>query len=334
MREGLAAEPSDPRPGAGGPLVAAAAVRLDDLQELTHGLRADLVQRGEFLPSSWVEEAAAQLRSGELQGWVLTGPPASGLAFLSPRARRAYGHVHVPPGPDGLARVHRLMEPLRTVAASVPRPRIDVGVTGLDAPGEEALAAHVPAGESLLFRDCLEWTLPPAPPSAPEPPAGWRAGGIGDVPLSQLARVDWAAFQGTPDASLVADTVEDDERVLREIRENRLGRFLPEASTVLFDPTGTVTAFLMTAEQTPRRAIFLDLVVRTDARRRGVGRYLLTWGARALAALGYESVRLWVSESNEAARRLYASIGFVPHSRAVIYRFGGDTAEPQPQRSR
>lgn len=334
MREGLAAVAGDPGPSPGGPLLAATAVRLDDLQELTHALRADLVRRGEFLSSNWVEESAAQLRSGELQGWVLAGPPPAGLAFVSARAQRAYGHVHVTRGPDALARVLRLMGPLRTIAGSAPRPRIDVGVTGLDGPEEDRLAVPVPAGESLLFRDCLEWALPHAPPTPAPLPDGWRAVPISSVPLAELARVDWTAFQGTPDASLVADTVEDDARVLQEIRENRLGRFLDEASLVLIDRAGAVAGFLMTAEQNPRLAIFLDLVVRTDARGRGIGRHLLQWGARSLAALGYDSVRLWVSQTNAPARRLYASLGFQPQSRAIIYRFGVAGPPEHPQRSR
>src|SRR5215469_4635881 len=112
MRQGLTAGSSEGTTSPAGRLVAATDVRLDDLQELTHALRADLLARGEFLPSSWVEESAAQLRSGELQGWVLAGSPPAGLAFASPRAQRAYGHVHLPPGTTAGPRLALLLEPL------------------------------------------------------------------------------------------------------------------------------------------------------------------------------------------------------------------------------
>lgn len=331
MREGLNGPRSETDPPLR--LVAATDVRLDDLQELTHGLRADLLERGEFLPSSWVEEAAGQLKSGELQGWVLPGPPLGGLAFVSPRARRAYGHIHLPTGAEAGRRAARLFGPLRTVAASEPRPRIDVGVTGLSAAEEDRLAAEAPPGESVLFRACLEREIPPDPPRPGDLPAGWSRGSAAAVALDELAQLDWNAFQGTADATLVADSVEDDRRVLEEIQANRLGRYLDEASTVLRDPHGAVAAFLLSAEQTPHRAIFLDLVVRADVRRQGVARQLLVWGTRALAALGYESVRLWVSDSNRAARSLYDALGFRPRSRAVIYRFGPST-DPQAHSAR
>ncbi|MCI4337397.1 MAG: GNAT family N-acetyltransferase, partial [Thermoplasmata archaeon] len=150
---------------------------------------------------------------------------------------------------------------------------------------------------------------------------------------AELAEFDWHGFQHTPDASLVADSPEEDARVLREILEGRLGRYLNEASTALVDGEGRLAAFLLTSEQNPRRAVYLDLVVRPEARRQGVARYLLKWGARSLAGLGHSAVRLWVSEANSAARTLYDSIGFRPVGRAVIYRFGGDSGASQAHRS-
>lgn len=311
----------------------------DQLLELAHGLRTELVARGEYLPPGWVEEAAQDLKAGRLRGWALPPSPApGGLAFFSPRTGRAYGHVHVVPGPDALPRLRELLSTLMTGLAT-PNERLDVGLTGLTTEEEDRLRSEVdPArGESALLRFALEADVRSAAAGLP------AVGDLAHFPvrgedLAALATLDWVAFQGTADESLVADSPAEDRRVLDEILRGLLGRFLGEASTVLRAPDETIVGFLLTAEQTPRRAIFLDLVVRPDRRRGGVGTYLLRWGMRALSALGYETVRLWVTETNTAARHLYDRHGFAMTGRALIYRLrptpaaGGGT--PQPHLSR
>ncbi|HYK93420.1 MAG TPA: GNAT family N-acetyltransferase [Thermoplasmata archaeon] len=314
--------------------VPASRARSDDLLELTHALRAELLARGEFLPPRWVEESANDLKLGTLRGWVLLdGNSPVGFAFFSPRAARAYGHVHVLPGPGGLDRAEALLEGLR-LEQSPPSARLDVGVTGLTPEEEEGLRGRrvPPRAETIVTRYALDAALPFL--TAANRPEGWAQAPIRELPLAALAELDWAAYQGTPDQSLAADTPEADARVLDEILRGLLGRFVDEASTALTDPSGAPVGILLTAEQTPRRAIFLDLAVRPDLRGRGLGGFLLRWGMRALTALGYESVRLWVTESNAPARRLYDRLGFVLAGRAVIVRYPGPPGTPQPQRSR
>ena len=306
------------------------------LLELAHGLRQELVRRGEFLPSSWVEEAANVVKRGRMQGWVV-GPRAEdgGLAFLSPRAGRAYGHAHVTPGPDAFDRLLPLLEALRT-GRSEPGARLDVGLTGLSDREEERLRTTTPPPLTTIVRHALEAPLPA--PSALVPPVPLRQVPIRSVDVRSLASLDWLAFQGTPDETLVADSPAEDARVIDEILNGLLGRFLDEASTAVLTEDGGLLGFLLTAEQTPRRAIFLDLVIQPASRRRGTGLYLLRWGMRALVALGYETVRLWVTESNVPARRLYDRLGFRPVGRALIVRYPGPAAgsgePPQPQRVR
>ncbi len=331
LASGTAGPPSSPP-------VPATEVPADALLELTHGLRTELVARGEFLPPSWVEEAAEDLRAGRLRGWVLPPPRTpEGLAFFSPRPGRAYGHVHVVPGPNALPRTRELLAHL---VAHLPtaRERLDVGLTGLSSEEEDRLRREVDPsrGESVLLRYALEADLGARPEPLPLA-ADLAHAPVASTDLAALATLDWMAFQGTPDETLVADSPGDDRRILDEIVQGLLGRFLAEASTVLRLEDGSLVGFLLSAEQTPRRAIFLDLVVRPDRRGSGVGTYLLRWGLRALAALGYETVRLWVTESNVAARRLYDHHGFRVTGRALIYRLHPPGAEgdgPQPQRSR
>lgn len=310
----------------------------DLLLELTHGLRRELLGRGEFLPPDWVEEAANDLRRGRLRGWVLLPRGGSaGVAFFSPRPGRSYGHVHVTSGAGALEASRRLLLALVQGRDRLDA-RLDVGLTGLSAAEEDELrsSADPSLGESPLLRFVLEVGVEVAP-DLPPLPEGLEHRPVRDADSDTLAQLDWIAFQGTADETLVADTPEEDARVLGEIRSGLLGRFLDEASTLLVDAQGRVVGFLLTAEQTPRRAVFLDLVVAPDRRKAGLGRYLLAWGRRALTALGYSTVRLWVSETNFDARRLYDRAGFVPAGRALVYRILPTTPlprGPQPHRPR
>lgn len=320
---------AEPRP--------ATLVPADQLAELTHGLRAELLHRGEFLASSWVEESAGDLRAGRLVGWVLGESPPTALAFYSPRGTRGYAHAHIAPGPDPVGRALRLFDRLE---ADLPQAitRTDIGVTGLTEAEEADLAQRLGPrpGFSVLARRAMDLALADLPPGGlPVPPEGIQRLRIRDVPLDALASLDWIAFQGTPDESLVADTVEGDRTVVAEIVDGRLGRFLDEASTALVTTSGHLVGFLLTAEQSPRRCVFLDLVVHPAHRRKRIGTYLLEFGFRAARALGYSEVRLWVTESNTPARALYERHGFRPALGTMIYRFsrGADGGPPQPQRA-
>ncbi len=312
----------------------------EELLELTHLVHRELLRRSETLPPSWVEESAEDLSAGRLAGWYY--PIAShggGLGFYSLRADRAYGHIHVAEGRTAASRIRRL---LRTMLDSLP-PSIrsfDTGLTGLGPPEEAGLVRDLRSepGGTILERLGMLRDLTPADAStSPEPPAGLRYVGVRSVTLDALTLLDWSAFQGTTDESLIGGKIEDNRRVLEGILSNRLGRFLEEASTILIDGSHRPVAALLTAEQSARQAIYLDLIVDPTQRRRGLAAALSRWGFRALWALGYTSVRLWVTEENLPARRLYEMLGFRPAVRAIIYRWSraasGREDSPQPQRS-
>jgi len=80
--------------------------------------------------------------------------------------------------------------------------------------------------------------------------------------------------------------------------------------------------------------VFVEFVVDPAERRRGHGRFLFRWGLRALSALGYSSVRLWVTSANHAARRLYEGFGLRETASASIYRWARPGSEPQPHSER
>jgi ribosomal protein S18 acetylase RimI-like enzyme len=114
-----------------------------------------------------------------------------------------------------------------------------------------------------------------------------------------------------------------------------MGRFLDEASTALIEPEPPrLVGAVLTAERTPRRAIYLDFMVDPERQGHGVGRYLLRWGFRALRALGYDRVGLWVTVTNSAARHLYEELGFRRTATALIYRWerpGSDAQAHAPR---
>lgn len=68
------------------------------------------------------------------------------------------------------------------------------------------------------------------------------------------------------------------------------------------------------------------VVVAPEARGRGIGRGLLETAQAALSAEGMDRVFLEVAESNEAARALYAGLGYRQVGRRASYYPNGDAA--------
>jgi ribosomal protein S18 acetylase RimI-like enzyme len=309
--------------------------RPDELLELVHSARKALVARGESITSSWVEEAAADLRAGRQVGWTI---PGRGLAFASSRPTRTFAHVHVADGSDDVEVAETLLAVLIAHFGTLV-PRLESGVSGLSDAAESTLAERflrVP-GASVLLRARMERLVPPPLPGAAlaEPP-GLERTSVRSIPVAALAELDWRSFQGTPDERLVADTVEEDRQSLEEILGGRIGRFLDEASCALLRDGRELVGGILVSEHDPRTAVVLDLLVEPAERRKGIGRFLLLWGLRAMTALGYTTVRLWVTEANRPARTLYDSLGFSVSGRSRIYRYeaegGASVAHPQTAR--
>ncbi|MGI0133319.1 MAG: hypothetical protein ACREDK_09595, partial [Thermoplasmata archaeon] len=231
----------------------------DLLLELVGHLRRELAQRGESLSPDWVDQAVADLRSGDLEGWWLgsaAGP--GGLAFFSVRPQRAYGHVHVEPGEKAADRSLALYTAM-VDALPMSVHRLDCGLTGLSLDDEATVRprfAHVP-GTRVIPRFALERPLRPDDAREPHLPDGVRRIPLADVALDALATLDRRAFGATSDAALLADTLEENRRVLEEIQHGRLGLFLEAASTALASDDGHLIAALLTTEETPRHGIFV-----------------------------------------------------------------------------
>ena len=306
----------------------------DELLELVRLVQQELLLRDEAPTGEWVERSATDLRRGGQSGWYYSMAAGGGIAFRSERDTASYGHVHVGPGADAVPRAIALSEVLLDTLPG-PVASASVGFTGLTTEQEDAVTTHLARrpGSTVIRRYAMERALrsrdgeglPPVPDALALVP-------VREVTLEALSLLDQRAFRGTTDELLIGSELDEYRRVLSALLGGALGRFLDDASRALYraEPP-TLVGAILACEKSARRAVFQDFMVDPDLRGRGYGEYLMRWSMRALWALGYERVRLWVSASNQPARRLYDSVGFAITHTAVIYRW--DRA-PQPHSDR
>jgi ribosomal protein S18 acetylase RimI-like enzyme len=294
-----------------------------ELLELTARMRRALAERGEPLAQGWPELAAERLRTGEIDGWVAQADRSLVALFVfSRRSSRAYGHLHLEAVAEPVELALHLVEHGMAQLGPDIR-RAEFGTTGLSPSDDRRLADRLATRpgfelvERFGLRRPLELGATPPPPELPE---GCEFVAVNTVPVEALDQLDRRAFRGGPDEALVADSPEGNRRVLERILEGELGRFLPEASTLVLDGNALV-GFLLTTEENARIASFADLAVDPSHRRRGVGGAMLSQGMRALLALGYSSVRLWVTAANTPARELYRSLGFESERTTLLFRW-------------
>ena len=317
--------------------VLAKGARLDELTEIVHQVRAALIARDESPAGDWIDRTAEGLRSGATRGWYYPVASGAGVGFYTTSGGEAYGHVHTAEASGATDRAERLTDQL---LADLPKPvrSINVGFTGLSPAHEIELLARLRErpGSTVIERVAMERSLGVDDGRPPGPiPEGLALVPIRAVTVEALAELDLRAVEGTVDALLIGERPEEYRRVTAALLEGSLGRFLDEASTALYrpDPPRLVGAIL-SAERTPRKGIFVSFMVDPEFRRKGYGRFLFRWGLRALWALGYERVHLWVTAENESARRLYHEFRLEPTVRSTIYRVTRSAPSPQPHSDR
>lgn len=302
-----------------------------ELEELLQGVRRELATRDEDPTGAWVEATATDLVRGAKPGWFL---PGGGLAFYARSGPAAYAHLH---GAGGVGSARVLADALRS-ALPAEVTSLDLGFTGLAPEEERALAADLAATprSTVIARQAMERPLSAADGRLPaEPPPGVERVPVSAVTLEALAELDRAAFRGSVDELLVGAEPQANLRALEALLAGNLGRFLDEASCALLAPEPTrLLGAVLCAERSTQRALVGALMVDPAERRRGLGRYLLGWSLRALWALGYGTVRLWVSVDNAPAVGLYRAFGFQVSRSATIYRWDRPGPSAQPQRAR
>ena len=298
--------------------------RLDELLEIVQQVRKALLARDESPAGDWVERTAEALRSGRTPGWYYPVDPGAGVAFYSTSGEEAYGHVHVAEEAGAVDRGERLA--IALLEALPPGVRsVNIGFTGLSPAHEGDLMGRLAGrpGGTVLERMAMERSLGLEDGRPPGPvPDHLALVPIRAVTVEALADLDFRSVHGTVDELLIGDRVEEYRRVTAALIDGSLGRFLDEASTALYlpDPPRLVGAIL-SAERSPRKGMFVNFMVDPEFRRRGYGRYLFRWGLRALWALGYERVHLWVTAANEPARRLYHEFHLEPTVRSTTVSY-------------
>ncbi|MDR8409432.1 GNAT family N-acetyltransferase [Nonomuraea sp. 3-1Str] len=134
----------------------------------------------------------------------------------------------------------------------------------------------------------------------------------GEADISALGRLMWEAYRGTPDEEDAGGSVGAATEEIRLTLTGEHGIFLPTASFVADDGARPVAAALVTEwQQVPLLAYVFTAPSHAGE---GLGRRLIEAAMHALGEQGYRLLSLAVTEANVRARRLYASMGFTPHS--------------------
>jgi GNAT superfamily N-acetyltransferase len=143
----------------------------------------------------------------------------------------------------------------------------------------------------------------------PVPAHGYRHPVGTDIPA--LGALMWDAYKGTPDESDAGDGTATATHEISLLFRGEHGLFQYEASFVAEHENSLVAAALVTLwEGTPLLAYLFTDPAHTG---RGIGRGLVEAVIHALGEQGHSQLSLAVTEANRRARRLYESIGFVPH---------------------
>jgi len=125
---------------------------------------------------------------------------------------------------------------------------------------------------------------------------------------AKLARLMWAAYQGTVDYD--GETLEEATKEIEHTFEGGYGALLSDCSFVISDESDQllISAILITLYQDAPLLAFS--MTHPDYKRQGYGRILVREAMAALTEAGYSEVYLSVNCANEPALGLYRSFGF------------------------
>ena len=123
-----------------------------------------------------------------------------------------------------------------------------------------------------------------------------------------LAILLFAAYRGTIDdeGDSFADALVEIEKTFR----GGYGRFLPGCSYVLEEGEFLSSACLVSFFEPHEAPLVVFLMTRPEQKRRGLARLVLGRSMDALLEEGHDRLTLVVTDGNEPAQRLYASMGF------------------------
>jgi ribosomal protein S18 acetylase RimI-like enzyme len=123
-----------------------------------------------------------------------------------------------------------------------------------------------------------------------------------------LAILLFAAYRGTIDdeGDSFAEALAEIEKMWR----GEYGRFLPDCSVAIERGEFLVSACLVSFFEPHDAPLVVFLMTRPEAKRQGLARRLLEYSMALLSEKGHSRLTLVVTDGNDAAQRLYASLGF------------------------
>ena len=123
-----------------------------------------------------------------------------------------------------------------------------------------------------------------------------------------LAILLYAAYRGTTDdaGGTFADALAEIDKVF----DSGYGEFLSDCSFVVAEGEFLSSACLVTWWRPHDAPLVVFAMTRPEAQRRGLARTLLEASINGLLDAGYQRLTLLVTDGNEPAQRLYASLGF------------------------
>jgi ribosomal protein S18 acetylase RimI-like enzyme len=130
--------------------------------------------------------------------------------------------------------------------------------------------------------------------------------------LDEAAAILQLAYASGIEAEILAlyRTVEGCRAVLENIvNQGSCGLLVPQASAMAHH-RGRGLGFVVVTEVAPRQGHLPQVAVLPEYQRQGIGRGLLDYSLRQLAAGGFETLSLIVSRANDRALKLYQTTGF------------------------
>ena len=144
-----------------------------------------------------------------------------------------------------------------------------------------------------------------------------------------IAALILEAYRGTVDSDLYPDMTSTDglRDFFRESLADKREPFNPEASRLIETTGNGLAGQILCARGSDQLGWVLEITVRPEYQRRGLGRSLLIHALNTFAAQGLTGAKLWVTLDNPA-RQLYESVGFERYLPMWVYT----ATRPQDQR--
>lgn len=270
---------------------------------------------GEEVPPAWVDEKIRSISEGkEFCLGIAHGEELEGILSYSFKDRRGYSFICW--RSDEVDREGLLLL-IREYANRSPQ-GTKLRISGFHPHVSQELMSSVSEGLGFRTRRRFEMAVPlDASVDQLEAAIQYPTAPITRFDDLTLSRLDWEAYQGTEDSSLLFDSEEDNRKLMKSLLSGDYGPVLADASLCILRegrPGGMIAVTDMGDS-----SFLADIAVASDLRRKGIGKYLLTNAMKMSRRMKKEKMVLWVSEGNIGALSLYRSMGFSVSRTGVFY---------------